>query len=563
MASIPIASLRGVNQAQEPNRADSQAAGAVYGGLANLGQGIAQVGDTLGQIAMDRQMHVNKGILANEDLIRQNTFAEVEKFTAANKGNPEAWDAYAKEKWTEYEDGRQQRMQTEGWGPAVREQDLIDKQQFSARADRVFETEKNKALIRQSNARLDSLAQNYANAGDYETAAKVIRETDRYDDEKDAMVQSVINGGIYAQFDRRLTDISTLPNAQQVQALAAVEADLVNPESGMVKDKDGKVVGGLGQSGRNDLIRQARSRIRAAEGEMAQVGRSLVRQAEIGVDPAMAFKSAMESGQITEEVARIFVPEVNDALAKKQAIAEEKATKEAERTGIRRDRAELAAERMIDARTGATLTMDEIERREARGITRPNDPTGLTADAANRLRERLRAVEEGDIMAPDFLKVNERLEDMLGQGVMGTWLRDSAQMEPAEKTRILEKINAAKISTGAKLKLVDKFFEVQKWDLREGEISDKDGDRDIGPEEKELRTAMIETYRSAGGSLGPRAIGSRYMADMHQVSDWFRANEGASPQAKQAKAKEFYAKVRKSVDDEASTAILRTIPLFQ
>jgi hypothetical protein len=563
MATIPVASLREVNPAQAPQRADSQSASAMFGGLANLGQGVAQVGDVLGQIAMDRQMHVNKGILANEDIIRQNTFAEVEKFTAANKGNPETWDAYAKEKWTEYEDGRQQRIQSEGWGPAVREQDTMDMQQFSARANRVFDTEKNKALIRQSNARLDSLAQNYANSGDYETAAKVIRETDRYDDEKDAMVQSVINGGIYAQFDRRLTDISTLPNATQVQALSEVESQLVNPETGVVKDADGKVMGGLGQSARNDLIRQTRSRIRAAEGEMAQVGRSLVRQAEIGVDPAMAFKSSMESGQITEEVARIFVPEVNDALMKKQAAIDEKANKEAERMGIRRDRAELAAQRMIDSPSGATLTMDEIERREARGITRPNDPTALTADAANRLREQLRAVEDGDTMAPEFLKVNDRLEDMLGQGITRTWFSDNAQMTPAEKSRTLEKINAAKVSVGAKLKLMDKFFEVQKWDLREGEITDRDGDRDIGPEEKELRTSMIETYRTAGRELGPRAIGARYMADMQQVSDWFAANESASPQAKQAKAKEFYEKTRKAVDDEASTAILRTIPLFQ
>lgn len=559
--------------AQAPANAvslDSGALSAPSRALAGLGQDVAQIGALAANVAARRQDVVNQGILASEQNIRLKTAAEVEAYMASPEGMnaPEQWAKFKENAWNAYQKSADERAKKEGWGKQVAAANKIDAEQFLTRADITFNAKLTAGMERKSNAQKDALAETYANNGDYEGAAEVIASTSRFDDQKKQMIGQVISGGIYHQYDRALSDISQLPLAEQQKQLAVVESDLTAEtkegyKNGKALTADGKVIGSLTQQGRIDLIRQTRARQRAVESGMTQVGQSLVRQAELGVDPAMAFQKALEAGQITEDVARVFVPEVNEALQKKAAIAEEKAMKADERLGIRRDRAEATAERMIDARTGATLTMDEIERREARGITRPNDPTALTADAAARLRERLTAVEQGDTMAPEFIKVNERLENMLGQGVMGTWFRDAAQMAPAEKSRLLESINATRVSVGAKLKLMDKFLEVQKWDLREGEISDKDGDRNIGPEEKELRTSMIETYRQAGTELGPRAIGARYMADMQQVSDWFRANKNASPQAKQAKAKEFYEKTRKAVDDESSTAILRTIPLFQ
>jgi hypothetical protein len=527
------------------------------------------VSNTLGRFAMAKQEQVNKGLLASEETIRMETAAAVESYAQQNADKPETWEKNREATWKAYEQGRAKRMKEQGWGPRVKLQDDMLTKQYQAETGIRFRAMTDAALIRQSNARLEANATEHLRSGNVKAALASINAMNLFADQRGAKIEQITNGFVYGEYDREMSNIDMLPPAQQAQEFARIEQELTEtdkdgkPVNGWVEDESGKRLGGLDQPGRTDLIRAARARMRAADVRMAQTGRGLVRQAELGVDAAMAFQKALDAGEITEDVARIFVPEVNAALMEKQAKEGERAEREAEKLGIRRDRAEAAAQRMIDARGGATLTMEEIERREARGITRPNDPTGLTADAANRLREQLQAVEAGDQMTPEFAKINERLENRLGQGVMGTFFRDAAQMNPREKARELEKINAAPVSVGAKLKLMDKFFEVVKWDLREGEISDRDGDRNIGPEEKELRTSLIEHYRKAGRELGPRAIGARYMADMNQVSAWFAANEGASPAAKQAKAREFYETTRKAVADEASIAILRTIPIYQ
>lgn len=533
--------------------------------IARVGGAIADVGSVLGRVAQQKQEQVNRGYLAGEEAVRMQTAAQIQEYALKNPDKPETWSKVEADTWKKYEQGKQKRTKEQGWGPAIVAQDKILTDSYRVETGIRFKTETDKALIRQSNARFESVASMHLASGKVKNALAAVDGMTLYPEQRQKVIEQMTNGHVYGQYDREMSDISTLPPAQQAKELAAIEAELTatnkdgTPVNGWVEAEDGTRIGGLGDNARTNLIRQARARINAANVDMAQAGQALVKQVEFGADPAMVFKQAMEEGRMTEDVARIFVPEVNYVIKKKEEAEAAKASALA----TRRDKAEDAAERLIEAKSGSLLTMDEIERREARGITRPNDPTGLTPDAANRLRERLRAVEEGDAMTPDFIKINDRLNGRLGDKFLGVWVRDAAQMKPAEKAKVLKDINGAKISVGAKLKLVDKFFEVQKWDLREGEITDRDGDRNIGPEEKELRTAMIDTYRKSGGSMGPRAIGARYMADMQRVSEWFTANEKASPQAKQAKAKEFFQSVRKAVDDEAGTAILRTIPLFQ
>lgn len=384
MATIPVASLRGVNAAQAPNRVDAQAASAAFGGLAQLGSGIAQVGDTLSRIAIDRQMHVNKGILANEDIIRQNTFAEVEKFTAANKNNPEAWDAFAKEKWTEYEDGRKQRMETEGWGPAVREQDTMDMQQFSARADRVYETEKNRALIRQSNARLDSLAQTYSDNGDFEAAAQVIRQTDRYDDEKNAMVERVINEGIYNRESMNLTAIKAMTPAQRSTEAATLAGSLLAKDDkgqftgGLAYGENGETIGRLSIRERDRLVAEAAGVKKAANDEMMNNVRGYLPL--IAQNPKLAnimMNEALERGDINWDVVLALEPELlrtyqrgaegrTDDFAKKLEAAQKAQAAQA------KSQIEAGMRLMETARKG-DVTVGEIRQMQALGNINAKD----------------------------------------------------------------------------------------------------------------------------------------------------------------------------------------------
>lgn len=413
MATIPIASLRGVNPAQTPNRVDSQGAGAAFAGLAQLGSGIAQVGDTLSRIAIDRQMHVNKGILANEDIIRQNTFAEVEKFAAENKGSPETWDAFAKEKWAEYEDGRQQRMQAEGWGPAVKEQDTLDMQQFSARANRLFDAQKNKALVRQSNARMDSLAQRYADNGDFQMAAQVIRQTDRYDDEKNTMIDRVIDQGFRNQYSQRVADIATLSPAKQSEQAEALFNELFTRDdkgeysAGVVMEGDERL-GGMSAETRTAFIAQAKQiKARATNAMIATVERSII-PLYASANPDRANSIALEfldRGEIDSLTLALFEGTINisqdgetgerrltlgsgpisraakdyrnEVINREEMISAKQA--EAERKkAIELDNAYTSAQEKVDK---GTMTTAELDRLVERGLLRP--------EGANMLKEQL------------------------------------------------------------------------------------------------------------------------------------------------------------------------------
>jgi hypothetical protein len=345
-----------------------------------------------------------------------------------------------------------------------------------------------------------------------------------------------------------------------------VEAELIavnkkgEPINGWVENEQGDRIGGLNQQERTRLIRATRESIDAAEVTMARNGRALVNQARLGVDPAIAFSDAEKKGLITAEVAQVFLPDLQVKLKELQDTEDAATARKAENLATRQDTAEAKAQRQIDART---LTIKEIDKLEAIGIARLNDPSGISKDAANRLRAELTSREEADTYEPNFLNINDKLESRLGQGIIGTFFSDSAQMSPVEKRKMLNDIASAKVSVGAKLKLMDKFFETVKWDLRDKEISEMDGDRNIGPEEKDLRSSMIDFYRKAGTDLGPRSIGAHYMADTQRINDWFSKNENASPATKEAKAKEFYAQTKKEVTEEASTGILSSTIYFQ
>ncbi len=200
MPSIPVASLQPVTPATiGGGGSDARAESAAYGGLGQLGQGIANIGETLGRIAIDRQQHVNQGILANEDVIRQNTFAEVQKFAADNQSNPQAWGDFAKEKWQEYEEGRNTRQQAEGWGPDVRQRDTQEMQSFQARANILFDSTQNKALINQANWRISSNAQRLMDAGDEEGAKAAFKVYNDSPENKDTAWRQIEYNSIYTK----------------------------------------------------------------------------------------------------------------------------------------------------------------------------------------------------------------------------------------------------------------------------------------------------------------------------------------------------------------------------
>lgn len=556
MANIPTIALSGVPAHQLGVKADAGPLMASSQAREGAWRTVGQAAQVFAGIAKQRQDHIDRGTLASEDSIRQQTASAVSKYMDENQGEPEKWAKFHEQTWKAYESERNKRAK--GWSPQLIEEDNIRMQGYKADTDIRFQTEQNRALIRKANAQIEANANLRLDNGDIEGAVGQINSMNLAPEAKRAKLDQVINGGIYRQYDRLLTDTAQLPPARQIEEFKKIEAGLVNRDakgnytSGVLKDANGAVLGGMGEPARLDVLRNVRSAVRHANVQMAQTGSALVRKIELGDDPNLIFQRALANGEITPEVAAVFVPEAKAAVDSKNDVL-----------AARRDRGEQAVMAEINRKGGTRMTMQEIERRQAIGITRPNDPQGLTGAAAQRARQELEAIQESewDSIA-DQPGPRNQLEKMLGQGIT-TKFWDRAQMTPEEQNDMLSTISTGVLSTGTKSRLMQLFFEVQKWDLRESEISDVDGDRDISPEEKELRTTLIERYRGNSDALSAQALGARYMADMEEVGNWYRSNKNATPAQRAAKAKELSEKLGRDLDHEAGSSILGSIPAFQ
>jgi hypothetical protein len=555
MPAIPTISGTAVPSSPSGVRFDGAGVNAQAQANASMGAAVSQTANVMASIAGRRQAHINQGILAEEDTMRRKTLAEVQTYMDNNQGTPEAWSKYHDEAWKSYEDSRAQR--SKNWTPELQNADKIRLNDFKSESGIRFSTQQNGALIRQANARIEANADDKMRNGDVQGALAAVSTMNLTPADKADRVAKLTNKAAFDAYDRRLSDTSNMTLVDQMKELGNIESELTlkgkkGYENGNVSDASGKVIGGMTEEARIYLIRATRAHKNDALVDMSQVGHSLVRKVVGGFDFATVFSKALKAGQITEYVARIFVPEVEMAL-------KVKAEKEAERAAIQRDKAEVNTRLQIERPTGATVTLQEIERRQALGVTRPKDPNALTPEAADRLRAELQATEQADVGKKDFTSIEDSLNDRIGQGVFRTFFSDSAQMSDGDRSKVLERINAAKVSKGAKLKLLDKFFEVQKWDLREGEITEKDGDRQISPEEKDLRTGVIDSYRGMRSAISTRAIGARYMDDMNRIGDWYRANPSATPAIRAQKAKQFYEEISKSVSNDAATSLLQDV----
>ena len=572
MARIPTISGTAVPSSPLGIKADAGAAMAGARANSQFAGALQQTAQVMAGIVAQRQAHIDRGLLAKEDSIRRKTAAEIQTYMDNNQGTPEAWQKFHDDTWKAYDDGRNARAK--GWSPQLKSIDDIQTEEFRTESGIRFSTQQNKALIVQANARLEANADDKMRNGDVQGALKSIGAMNLTPERKAEKVQQVTSAAAYHNFDLRLSTIDELPPAQALNELGKVEAELTAQkdgqfQGGVITDDDGKPVGGLSQQGRIDLVRQTRERKNAQLGAMSQAGRELVRKAKEGMDPGLIFNEALKAGQIDEATARIFVPEVDIILKKRAEESALKAQAEADRLAAKRDAAEARTRAQINQKMGATITAQDIERRAALGVTRPNDPNALTPEAAERLRAELMGIESADMGDVDYTDIEDKLNDRLGYSIFGwsfgkqssfsTFFRDKSQMDDAERAKFIDDIHAARISKGAKLRLLDKFFEVQKWDLREGEVTDKEGDRDISPEEKELRASVIDSYRQLKTAMSPRAIGARYMDDINRIGDWFRSNANATPAQRQQAAKKFYDEITRGVSQDAANSLISEI----
>lgn len=562
-----IQTISGTAVPTSPLGIKADAGRAMAGDMANadMARSMQQTAQVMQGIQMQRQAHVERGLLAKEDTIRNKTAAEVQTYMDNNQGTPEAWGKFHDQTWKAYEEGRSTRAKD--WTPRLRSADDQQLESFRAETGIHFATKQNTALIRQANARIEANANVKLDNGDVVGAAQSVNSMNLTPEAKRVKLDQVVSAGLFRQYDKVLTDTAKLPPAARLAELQSIEAGVMakddkgNYKSGTISDDQGNVIGSMGEGERIRLAKHINEQNKQATAEMMKVGNGLVDQVKYGADPQLVFEQAAQAGQITPEIAAVFVPEIRY----NQQLAADKAEFKADAIATKRDRAAQAVSTELNRTTGTRMTFKELERRRAIGITRPGDSQGLTPEAYQQARDELIGIQESEMasLVSDKNSVNNELYRKLGQGITRTFFSDNAQMTPAEQRNILQKISDERISAGSKAEVMKLFFKVQEWDLREAEVSETDGDRQLSKEEKDLRSSLIEKYRDHADAYGAEALGSRYMMDMETVGTWYRNNPKATDAQRAAKAKEFLDKLGSGIDRGAGSSILGNISAFQ
>lgn len=510
-----------------------------------------------GNVYQERQSLIERGEASAQRIERANVQTEITKFAKSNPDKPEEWGRFADNAWKSY--GAEVEKKSKEWRPAFRELHAVEAGEEIATYRKRLDIDIQTASIQKANTRIEQDATNLAENGQVDAAIQMIGGMTLRDDQRIDKVQNVARKAAVNQYTKTISDVGTLPPARALDEFSKMESEVVAKDdkgnflAGSIFDTKGQRIGGLSEDDRINLIRHIRQQKNAQETAMYSTGKEIVRQGKAGADYESLFKQAYENGEITDKIASVFLPEIETILEERKAKQAAKEEAQQQAIAAKRDVAEQQVSALINRPTGSPITTQEIERRVQIGKERPNDRYGLTQEAGERLKAQLRAVELGDVSTEDYYSVEDKLNKKLGYGIFGG---DRAQMTPADANAIIDDIKYLKISKGAKLKLMDKFFEVQRWDLQDKEIAEKDGDRDISIEEKNLRWNLIEGYRKNKTVLPPAAIGARYYEDMDEIGTWFRNNQNATPAQRAAKAEEFRVKmVRKLADDAAVTLI--------
>lgn len=450
-----VQTISGTSVPRSPLGIKADAGRAAAGDYANIQMAGAmqQTARVLEGISMQRQAHIDRGLLASEDTIRNKTAAEVQTYMDNNQGTPEAWGDFHKQTWKAYEDGRATR--SKDWSPRLKQEDDIQLEDFRSVSGINFATKQNTALIRQANARLEANADTRLDNGDVQGAVDSVRKMNLTEPQRIQKLDQITDGAVKRQYGMRFEGVQNLSPAFRVEELKRIESELMDrTKEGeyiggkIVDEQTGQVIGGASEGTRLDLIRATRQMHQAAQIDMAQNGRAILRGVEAGDDPALAFKKANEAGLIDDQTAAAMVPEVKERLdAKNAALA------------TKRDKSAAQAETAINRKLGANITVQDIERRVVLGATRPNDPQALTPEAGNRLKDELLAVQASEWeLLRDEGTINRELDALAGSSFLPRSMRDSSQIDPVKQQELLGRIADAKLSKGVKAELLNKFF---------------------------------------------------------------------------------------------------------
>lgn len=555
MANIPTVALTEVPTAPGlAPRLSADAFNATNRAITQVGGVIQDVGGMLNKYAMQKQEHVNKGYLAGEEAVRMQTAAQIEEFARNNPDKPETWGKMQESTWKSYELGRAERARAQGWGNDVVSTDKQLASSYKAEFGIRFNAEIDKGLIRQGNARLESVATMHINSGNVKGALAAVDQMTIYPDQRQAKIEQITNAHVYGQYDREMSDISTLPPAERVKALAVVESELTTvdkkevPVNGYVTNEQGERVGGLSQPARTDLVRAARARVKGAEQEIeAEVRRLLsvhslgsaafneqaeasykagLIQAQIVAKPdGLGFSmSDTENAAATVNTLRELGPVALKIEQDKQARIAYRANEEQKKMTDAAKAQLIKGQDMSKKAMSGDLTEEEVVTAVTNGEI--NEQNGKALTGTIRARAQLSVFRQG--MKSTDLDDKKYIKNISDYANMSNEDKDDVTHE--ERMAMLGFMDKDPVlSASGKAEAMKQYLDALGVDLQGWEDNGKTkrphiNGRDIGEIEARARARVYASFKSAP-NLGSGWAGTAMIQAEQEITDFFTSDD--------------------------------------
>lgn len=617
MANIPTVALSEVQSGQLAPRADSAPFMAGGQAIAQMGRALQDVGGTIGRFAIQKAEHVNRGILANEETIRMQTAANIQDYAMKNADKPETWQAFADSAWKGYEQGRTSRQKAEKWAPDVVNANRLATQDYQARFGIDFQKQTSAGLIRQSNSRLMGNAEEKLRAGDYAGYVATVNTMNLYDDQKLEAIQTGLDKGIGEEFERRMTDATTLTAADRIAAFSEIEAELSSEGGGVYKDDAGEVVGGIEQGTRNRLLREARRLKSAADMDIMQATRELFSAYNLtqsidlfNAQADAAHKAGMIDGDLTIEEGpdgsmRFTGTAVGrHSIAVKEGIKQaevsfsaayaqqqkEAGRQQAENLRISQQQAERAVKLAGDAQAGK-ITAEQINRHVKAGDISEVQGYDLRAivnrvaandlNIGNKLILGTRKTATGRTLTdvrPAMIGYSQAASlaksDITDLAIAGAKKLDS--ITATERQTWLASVNELPISLEAKATLMRDYLAayevdligfdekakpdvVSSWDLfglgDNGEGTVKMNRRKLSKAEVDLRKMVSKAWKQAPG-LGEEWSGELLLEQERRIQEFFTSEDWNDDENSKRRAGEMAADMAQEVMDVSAQKLI-------
>tara|TARA_R100000951_G_C2653634_1_gene185320 strand:- start:6927 stop:8735 length:1809 start_codon:yes stop_codon:yes gene_type:complete len=528
-------------------------------------------------MALQKQAHLDKGYLANEEIERAKTQRQIDKFQENNIGDYKAWEPESDRLWGVYEKEQADRVKT-GNGSRSAVNGDVRNYQLEREASRITtQAAVNVAQIAESNENIIQSAYQYYEMGDVTNAVKKVYDLNASTADKTAQALKMVAESENTNFALRVSEALELAPTEQKKVLNDIAAELSerDPEENFVNGQvlfenpdTGEIVnGGILMSDRVAFRDQALKLARSAQNAMERNAYDLVPFIKSGDSVDKLIAEGVAAGKFDAETiagfSRVFDIEEGIYSAKQEDLRNKEDEAKRNRLIAYYERERTLSGRILNG----TATEEDISQQVELGLIRPESVEGLTnlvnqraaneaaaavaADAKEAKRQSavLNSLDadflNGDLSTYDLNRrasneglseaivkaANERLiasNAMQRSGQMFTDLKKSIDVmsiepSPSDYNNMVRTIAESELTKDNRIFLLGRMLHLKIRDFEDNE-EDVEGtlyERDISNQEKRVRTNLMPAFYFLANVRGVAIAGDIYFQQEEELKKMF------------------------------------------